>query len=112
MEKNTFWGRAKPLIKTHNMTQKQFADFLGIPYETFKGWLRFDRVPDLSTAYSIAYALGVTLDYLFSGKDRDIAAKRLWEIEARKAADRILVLTKKIEKEMLLLHPLGRKTKR
>ena len=109
MKNDTFWGRAKPLIKAHNMTQGQFADFLGIPYGTFKGWIRFDRVPDLSTAYAIAYALGVTLDYLFSGKDRDIAAKRLWEIEARKAADRVLELTKKIEKEMLLLRPLGRR---
>ena len=106
MNNNTFWGRAKPLIKALNMTQKQFADYLGYSYNTLKGWIQFNRVPDLSAAYNVAYALGVTLDYLLSGKDRDIAAKRLWEIEARKAATRVLELSEKIQKEMLLLRPL------
>jgi len=51
--------------------------------------------------------LGVTLDYLLVGKDRDIAGKRLMEIETRKAAARVMKLADQIHEEISQIRPLG-----
>ena len=112
MENDTFWGRVKPLIKAHNMSQRQFADFLGIPYNTLKTWIRYDRLPEIRGAYAVAYALGVTLDYLLHGKDRDITAMRLREIETRKAVSRIQGLLEQIQKELSQMRPLPEQKKK
>ena len=106
MKENTFWGRARPLIKALNMTQKQFADHVGISFSTLKGWMFHDRVPELSAAFDIAYSLGVSLEYLLSGKDRTMTDLRLKEIELRRAAGRLLKITKEIEKELKQMRPL------
>ena len=107
MKKDTFWGRAKPLIKALNMTQQQFADYLGISYYTLRGWIYHERTPEILAAYNVAIALGVTLDYLLVGKDRDIAGKRLMEIETRKAAARVMKLADQIHEEISQMRPLG-----
>jgi len=106
MNNNTFWGRAKPLIKAHNLSQKQFADRMKIPYGTLKTWLFQNRTPDIDAAYAIAYALGVTLDYLMSGKDKNITELRLKEIEARKALGRIQRQLDKMQEELRKMRPL------
>ena len=108
MNNNTFWGRAKPLIKALNMTQKQFAGHLGFSHHTVRNWIYCDRLPELSAAYDIAYVLGVTLDYLMTGKDRDIAGIRLREIETRKAAARALEKMEEIQEQLLLMRPLAK----
>ena len=113
MNNNTFWGRVKTLMRAHNITQSQFAEFLGISLHTFKAWMHYKRIPDTVAAYKIAYALGVTLDYLISGKNRDIAAMRSREIEARKASVRIQGLLDQINEELRFLRPLPvKKTKK
>ena len=109
MEKNTFWVRAKPLIKAHNMTQRQFAAYMGISINTLESWIKFDRVPETSTAYNIAVTLGVTLNYLLGGKERDITTARLKELEARNSAKRIAELSAQIIKEAQKMRPLGAK---
>jgi len=106
MDNNLFWRRVKELIKTHNMTQKQFADHLGFSQNTFKGWIYHNRIPELSSAYAIAYALGVSLDYLVGGKDKDIVQLRLKNLESRKSAARALKMIEKVQKELLHLRPL------
>ena len=106
MNNNIFWGRVKELIKTHNMTQNQFADHLGFSRNTFRGWIYHNRIPELSSAYAIAYTLGVSLDYLVGGKDKDMVQLRLKEIEARKSAARVLKMIEKAQKELLHLRPL------
>ena len=115
MDKDTFWGRAKPLIKAHNMTQEQFAKRLGFSPHTVRNWIYHNRVPELSAAYDIAFTLGVTLEYLLGGKNKDITEIRLREIESRKAAARILKMMEKIQEQLLLMRPLAehwaRKTK-
>ena len=88
------------------MTQRQFAERLGISFDTFKGWIRFERVPETSMAYSLAIALGVTLNYLLGGKERDIARARLNELEARRAAGKMVKLAEKILKEAKKARPL------
>jgi transcriptional regulator with XRE-family HTH domain len=106
MNKDTFWGRVRPLIKAHKMTQKQFADYIGIPVNTFTGWMHYGRIPDTVAAYDMAVALGVTLNYLLGGKEVKIADWRLKELAAREAAANILELTEQIQKEVRKLRPL------
>ena len=107
MDKDTFWGRAKPLIKAHNMTQRQFAEHMGFSPHTVRNWIYYDRVPELSAAYDIAFTLGVTLEYLLGGKNKDITEIRLKEIDSRKAAGRILKMMEKIQEQLQLMRPLA-----
>ena len=106
MDGDKFWGRAKPLIKAHKMTQKQLAEYLGVPVHTLYGWIRHGRVPDTSTAYDMAVVLGVTLNYLLGGREAEIADWRLKELAARDAAASILKLAAQIQEETSKLRPL------
>ena len=106
MSDDTFWGRAKPLIKAHKMTLEQFANHIGISTNTFYGWIKKDCIPDTGTAYDMAVVLGVTLNYLLGGREADIADWRQKELTARDAAARILELAAEIEKETRKLRPL------
>jgi transcriptional regulator with XRE-family HTH domain len=106
MDNNSFWGRVKPLLKAHKMTQKQLAEYMGISINTLQSWIKYDRVPDSSTAYEMAIVLGVTLNYLLGGREANIADWRVKELTAREAAARILELTEQIEKETKKLRPL------
>ena len=107
MRNTEFWKRTKALIKVHNMTQKQFADYLGFSRHTVRGWIYHNRVPHLNAAYDIAFILGVTLEYLISGKDKDIADMRLKELELRKSSARILELIDNAQKELQGMRPLA-----
>ena len=71
MDTASFWNRVKVLIKAHNIGQKEFAAHIGIPLNTLKGWIHYNRIPDVQTAYAIAAALGVSLNYLVFGKEHD-----------------------------------------
>ena len=102
-----FWVRVKTLIKAHNLTQKQFAEKLGFSQHTVRGWIYHNRVPELSAAYTIAYTLGVSLEYLLGGKDRKITELRLRELELRKAAGRILKNMDKMQKELKQMRPIA-----
>ena len=91
------------------MTQRQFAEYMKIPLDTLKGWMKYERIPDTGTAYEIAIVLGVTLNYLLGGREAEIADWRLKELTARDAAAKILELTSKIEQEAAKLRPLMKK---
>ena len=106
MDYINFWKRTKPLIKAHKMTQKQFAEHMGISFHTFRGWIQHNRIPDLASAYDMALVLGVTLDYLVSGKDRDFAARRLKEIELRRAAARAIKHINGIKRDLEGMRPI------
>ena len=66
-----FWKRVRVLIKAHRITQKEFAAYINIPLSTFRSWMHYSRVPDFITAFDIAIALGVSLEYLAKGKEDD-----------------------------------------
>jgi len=102
-----FWPRVKELIKAHNLTQKQFAAKNGFSQNTLRGWIYHNRIPDLSAAYAIAYSLGVSLEYLLGGKDKNITEARLKELELRKSAARILKMMDAIQEEIKLMRPLA-----
>ena len=50
-------------------------------------------------ALSMATALGVSVEYLATGKDREVKDKRLKELADRQAAVRISKLSMQIQKE-------------
>ena len=106
MNDNTFWGRVKMLLKAHKMTQRQFAGRLGIPLSTLTSWIHYNRIPDTSSAYEIAVTLGVTLNYLLGGQERDITVGRLNELAAREAAASIMEFAELILKEAKRMKPI------
>ena len=94
-----FWERAKKLIRSHKISQKNFSAYVGIPFGTFKDWLCYGVYPDINSACKIAEALGVSLEFLIRGKDGQASERREKEAEKRKAAAaKIKKLAKNIEK--------------
>ena len=81
-----FWKRVKELLKTRKASQRELAAYLGVSRRTFEGWIYQRRFPNVEKAYLIAQALGVTVDFLISGKDDGSLPKRMRETELRKAA--------------------------
>ena len=97
------------LLKAHKMTQKQLADRIAVSLNTLQGWIHYDRIPETATAYAIAVTLGVTLNYLLGGLERDITTARLKELAARDAASRITELAAAILEEAQEMNPIGKK---
>jgi len=95
-----FWGRAKALMKSHKITQENFALYTGIPTRTLLGWFHRNCIPDASRACAIAEALGVTVEYLVRGSDDINAEDRIYRTSERKtAAEEIGKLALKIVNE-------------
>ena len=69
MNVTKFWKRVTDKIKTRKLSRKKFAENINIPYNTFKSWLHYKRSVEVGTAYDIAKALGVSLEYLITGRD-------------------------------------------
>ena len=99
MTAKEFWGRVKKLIKAHNLTQEQFAKHIHYPIGTLKGSIHFDRYPILPLAIDIATALGVSVEYLATGKDHETKDKRLKELANKQAALKISELALQIYNE-------------
>jgi len=95
-----FWIRVKRLLKSHKISQQNFAIYIGVPTRTFWGWIHRNCIPDASRACAIAEALGVTVEYLVRGCDDINAEDRMHRTFARKSATlKIKKLALKIEAE-------------
>ena len=81
-----FWERVKKLIRAHKITQEKFAAYIGVSFNTFKSWLRFNRIPNAYVCHDIAVALGVSVEFLVEGVDGKAMEKREQEALARKTA--------------------------
>lgn len=66
-----FWIRVKELLKVVNITQQDIATSIHIPPDTFSKWIQKDRLPNAEQSYKIADALGVSVEYLVTGKEKD-----------------------------------------
>lgn len=82
MDAKTFWNNVKPLIKQRNKTQESLAAELNIPFGTFQGWIAKSILPDVVSAYKIARALGVSVEYLVTGKEADGKKQLLKEMQS------------------------------
>ena len=63
-----FWKRVKLLLKERNLTQAAAAKVCGRSLYTFKGWMSKNIIPPLDNAYDLAQLLGISLEYLITGK--------------------------------------------
>ena len=86
MNVDDFWGRVEHQIKAHKISRKEFAEYINVPYSTFKSWLYYKRSTEVGTAYDIATALGVSVEYLVTGAEGKNEKERLKQTETRKSA--------------------------
>jgi transcriptional regulator with XRE-family HTH domain len=77
-ETTGFWKRVKELIKKKKATQADVARACGFSLRTFQGWMAKGVSPTVTEAYHLAKVLGVTVEYLLTGKN-----KRVKNIESR-----------------------------
>jgi transcriptional regulator with XRE-family HTH domain len=106
MDNKLFWERVILLLESHKMTQRQFAEHLGVQVDTLDDWIQYRRIPDTATAYDMAVVLGVTLNYLLGSREADIADCQLKELTSRHTAAHIVELAEQIEQELDKLRPL------
>lgn len=65
-----FYERVKLHVKNNtSQTLRAFIESLGINYDSYNGLKRYDNQPRLDEAVKIAQALGVPVEYLYSGKE-------------------------------------------
>ena len=101
METFNFWKRVKALLKIHKISQAKFAEYINIPVSTFYSWIRHSRSPEIMTAYNIAMALGVPLEYLITGEDGKGVKIHLEQTETRKSATtRMIKLFGELQEEI------------
>ena len=78
-----FWKRVNDEIKIRKLSRKSFAESVNIPYNTFKSWLHYERSVEVGTAYDIAKALGVSIEYLITGNKPEKSSRKDAEIRRR-----------------------------
>ena len=101
MDAGAFWKRVKNLIKAHNVSQEKFAAHLGMPLSTLKGWIFHNRIPDVESAFVMAAALGVTVDYLVYGKENDtVEEEKKRRSTVKEAAVRLQALQDQMREDM------------
>lgn len=77
-----FFERVKQLVKSHNLSLVPFIESIGIDYEKYKSQRRYNILPRADEAVKIARALGVSVEYLVTGKETNPAAETLEKIKA------------------------------
>ena len=93
MFEEVFWDRVKFMIKKNKTSQDALARACFRPVSTFKGWIKKNYFPTVIDGYLIAKFLGVSVEYLVTGKEtatkkevEDIrhllhrAEEKLWKI--------------------------------
>jgi transcriptional regulator with XRE-family HTH domain len=70
MDNIGFWTRVKEIIKANKTSQKKVAETARIPLKTFQGWITKELIPPADAAYYIARILGVSVEYLLTGKQK------------------------------------------
>jgi hypothetical protein len=69
MNADTFWKIVKKEVDRQNTSFEWLYRKTGIPKGTFSSWKNRNVVPRADAAYRIADVLGVSVEYLLSGRD-------------------------------------------
>lgn len=64
-----FWERVNELLKSQKTTQDWLASQLGVKPGGFRSAISRGQAPSVYKAYTIAKALGVSVEYLVTGED-------------------------------------------
>ena len=91
MNQNKIGSFISEMRKQHNMTQREFADILGISDKTVSKWECGNGMPELSLMQPICEILEINLNELFSGEKLTDADYK------KKAEENMLSLIKKAE---------------
>ena len=70
MRHEYFWEQVKNICRKTNITQNELAQICGVPLSTFKGWIQKNYFPTVIDGYIIAERLGVSVEYLVTGKEK------------------------------------------
>jgi len=91
MEIEAFWKRVKLLLKEKNLIQLEAARACGRSLFTLRGWMAKGINPPLCDAWKIAGLLGVSLEYLISGRitDKTVKANREVLILLKRASEKL-----------------------
>ena len=65
------WERVKRLLKNNKLTQSMAAEACGVKLTTFQSWIRKDYYPTILSGYELARFLGVSVEYLVTGNERE-----------------------------------------
>jgi transcriptional regulator with XRE-family HTH domain len=85
-----FWIRVKSLIKKNKTTQREAAAACGVSLRTFQNWIYNNLYPCVITGYYLARFLGVSVEYLVTGK----------EGQTKRQIDNVCMLLKGAEKKL------------
>jgi transcriptional regulator with XRE-family HTH domain len=102
MSIDKFWKRLKAELKAQKISQIKFAEQIQIPRSTFLRWQQVSLIPDAFTAYTMAAALGVSLEYLITGENRKTEKLRMEQTEVRKSTElEVKKLVGKLQQEVV-----------
>lgn len=69
-----FYERVKKLVKDKtDLTLRAFIESLEINYDSYNGLKRYNNLPRADEAVKISQALGVSVEYLVTGQESDLA---------------------------------------
>ena len=66
-----FWERLRKELENKKITHSKFADNLDIPKNTLETRFARKSVPDAEFLYKCSQILNLTMDYLYTGKEKD-----------------------------------------
>jgi len=69
MPGDNFWDRVNSILKRNRLTQSMAAAACGVKLKTFQSWIRKDYYPTVLGGHALAGFLGVTVEYLVTGKN-------------------------------------------
>ena len=75
MDAKKFWLRVKQLSKARKTTQREMAEYLGLPLRTLQNWIQRGIFPLFPDGYRMAVFFGVSVEYLLTGKEKKVERK-------------------------------------
>jgi len=72
-----FFARVKHLVKESNLSLQEFLFSVGIKQSSYYSLQQAGNLPRADEALAIAQALGVTVEYLVSGKEPENSKKEV-----------------------------------
>lgn len=82
MDTNSFYERVKSLCKERKTTIEAVVNAAGLTINSYNSYRRHNNLPRLDEGVIIARALGVSVEYLVTGKETNPAAETLEKIKA------------------------------
>ena len=70
---NDLYTRIDTLLKERRLTQKDLSEYLGLSsVQRYANWKQRNTMPAADTALKIAQYLGISVEYLLTGTEKDL----------------------------------------